>query len=127
MKRYIVAFLVGLASWVLVASVLNRGLRIGLAGYALAEPTLTFTLGMKVARLILGALSSIAAGAATGLIAPARTSLPWVLGAVILAAFFPAHILIWTKFPVWYHLVFLGTLVPLVVLGAALTHSRHSE
>ncbi|HXQ97316.1 MAG TPA: hypothetical protein VN774_02650, partial [Candidatus Limnocylindrales bacterium] len=66
MKRYIVAFLVGLASWVLVASVLNRGLRIGLAGYALAEPTLTFTLGMKVARLILGALSSIAAGAATG-------------------------------------------------------------
>lgn len=127
MKRYIVAFLVGLASWVLVASLLNRGLRIGLAGYALAEPTLTFTLGMKVARLILGALSSLAAGAATGLIAPSRTSLPWVLGAVILAAFLPAHIHIWEKFPVWYHLVFLGTLVPLVVLGAALTHSRPSK
>jgi hypothetical protein len=127
MKRYIVAFLVGLASWVLVASLLNRGLRIVLAGYALAEPTLTFTLGMKVARLILGALSSLAAGAATGLIAPSRTSLPWVLGAVILAAFLPAHIHIWEKFPVWYHLVFLGTLVPLVVLGAALTHSRPSK
>ena len=52
MKRYIVAFLVGLASWVVVASVLNRGLRVALAGYALAEPTMTFTLSMKVARLI---------------------------------------------------------------------------
>jgi hypothetical protein len=127
MKRYIVAFLVGLASWVVVASVLNRGLRVGLAGYALAEPAMTFTLGMKIARLTLGALSSLAAGAAAGLIAPARTSLPWVLGAVILAAFLPAHIHIWEKFPVWYHLVFLGTLVPLVVLGAALTHSRRSK
>ncbi|HLX00423.1 MAG TPA: hypothetical protein VKR82_17425 [Candidatus Acidoferrales bacterium] len=127
MKRYIVAFLVGLASWVVVASVLNRGLRVALAGYALAEPTMTFTLRMKIARLILGALSSIAAGAAAGLIAPARTSLPWVLGGVILAAFLPAHIHIWEKFPVWYHLVFLGTLVPLVVLGAALTHSRRSK
>jgi len=127
MKRSIFAVLGGIVVWVLVASVLNRGLRAGLAGYALAEPTLTFTLGMKIARLILGSLSSLAAGAAAGLIAPSRTSLPWVLGAVILAAFLPAHIHIWEKFPVWYHLVFLGTLVPLVVLGAALTHSRRSN
>ena len=124
MKRSIFALIAGLALWVLVASLLNRGLRAGIPGYALAEPTLNFTLGMKVARLILAALASLAAGVATGLIAPARPRLPWVLGAVILAMFIPVHIQLWAKFPVWYHLTFLGTLVPLVALGAALTAGR---
>ena len=125
MKRSIFAFVAGLLLWVLVVSLLNRGLRAGLPSYALAEPTMTFTLGMKVARLIFGALASLAAGAATGRIAPSRAGLPWVLGGVILAAFIPIHVQVWAKFPVWYHLVFLGTLVPLVALGAALTRSRN--
>jgi hypothetical protein len=124
MKRSILAVVAGLVVWMLVATLLNFGLRAGLPGYAQAEPTLTFTLGMKVARLILGALASLAAGAAAGLIAPSKTA-PWVLGAIILAFFIPAHIQLWTKFPVWYHLVFLGTLVPLVALGAAFARSRH--
>jgi hypothetical protein len=68
MKRSIFATLAGLAVWVLVASLLNRGLRLGFPGYALAEPTMTFTLGMKIVPLILGALASLAAGAATGAI-----------------------------------------------------------
>ena len=38
MIRAILAFIVGLAVWVLVASLLNRGLRLGLEGYAAAEP-----------------------------------------------------------------------------------------
>lgn len=126
MKRSIFALVAGLVLWVLVATLLNRGLRAGLPGYALAEPTMTFTLGMKVARLILGALASLAAGAATGRLAPSRTSLPWMLGAIILAAFIPIHVQLWAKFPAWYHLTFLGTLVPLVALGAALTRSRNS-
>jgi hypothetical protein len=126
MKRSIFAMVAGLVLWVLVATLLNRGLRAGLPGYALAEPTMTFTLGMKVARLILGALASLAAGAATGRLAPSRTSLPWMLGAIILAAFIPIHVQLWAKFPAWYHLTFLGTLVPLVALGAALTRSRNS-
>jgi len=127
MKRSIFALLAGLVLWVLVATVLNRGLRALLPDYARAEPTMTFTLGMKVARLVLGALASLAAGAATGRIARSRTGLPWVLGAIILAAFIPIHLQIWVKFPVWYHLVFLGTLVPLVALGAALARRRNHQ
>jgi peptidoglycan/LPS O-acetylase OafA/YrhL len=125
MKRAILALVAGLVVWVLVASLLNRGLRAGLPGYTSAEPTMTFTLGMKVARLILGALASLAAGAAAGRIAPSRTGLPWVLGAIILAPFIPTHIQLWTRFPVWYHLVFLGTLVPLVALGGALARKSN--
>jgi hypothetical protein len=127
MKRSILAVVAGLVVWVLVATLLNFGLRAGLAGYTLAEPTMSFTLGMKIARLILGALASLTAGATAGLIAPSRKSLPWVLGAIMLAVFIPEHIRIWAKFPVWYHLTFLGTLLPLVVLGAALTRSRSGK
>jgi len=59
MKRSAVAFIVGLVLWVVVASLLNRGLRIGFAGYAAAEPTMAFTLGMKLGRLMVGALASL--------------------------------------------------------------------
>jgi hypothetical protein len=124
MKRSILALLAGFAAWALVATLLNFGLRAGIPGYAAGEPTMTFTLGMKIARLILGALSSLAAGAATGLIAPSKRAVPWVLGGLILALFIPEHVQIWPKFPVWYHLTFLVTLVPFVVLGAALVPKR---
>jgi hypothetical protein len=124
-KRSILAVVAGIVVWVLVVSVLNRVLRAGLPGYALAEPTMTFTLGMKVARLLMGAASSLAAGAVASRIAPSRAGV-WVLGAIILAAFIPMHIQIWAKFPVWYHLVFLVTIVPLVALGGALARTRKS-
>lgn len=124
MMRSILAVVAGLVVWGLVATLVNFGLRAGLAGYALAEPTLTFTLGMKIARLTLGALASLAAGAAMGLIAPSKTAPRWVFGALMLTFFIPVHVQLWAKFPVWYHLVFLGTLLPLVLLGAALPRTR---
>lgn len=124
MKRSILAFIAGLAAWVLVASLLNRGLRLALRGYAAAEPEMTFTHGMMAARLVLGALASLAAGAATRAVAPPSRRVVWVLGAVLLSAFIPIHVRLWANFPVWYHLVFLGTLVPLVALGATLIRNR---
>ena len=83
MLRTISALVAGFVVWGLVATLINFGLRAGLPGYTLAEPSMSFTLGMKVARLILGALASLSAGATVGLIAPSRRRLPWVLGAVI--------------------------------------------
>jgi hypothetical protein len=124
MLRAVLAFIVGLAVWVLVASLLNRGLRLALEGYAAAEPQMTFTHGMMAARLALGAVASLAAGAVARAVAPSSIRVSWVLGAFLLAAFIPVHVRLWAKFPVWYHLVFLGTLVPLVALGATLTRCR---
>jgi len=103
MKRSILGFIVGLAVWVLVASLLNRILRFGLEGYTAAEPQMTFTHAMMAARLALGALASLAAGEVTRAFAPSSTRVLWVLGAVLLAAFIPVHVQLWTKFPVWYH------------------------
>ena len=124
MKRSIVAFAGGVVVWILVASLINRTLRLGLPGYSAAEPALMFTLAMKLARLTMGALASLAAGATAGAIAPSSRRVPSILGSVVLALFIPSHIFLWAKFPVWYHLTFLVTLVPLVVLGARITQGR---
>ncbi|HLI17581.1 MAG TPA: hypothetical protein VKV22_04820 [Rhodanobacteraceae bacterium] len=77
-----------------------------------------FTLGMKIARLCIGALASLTAGAMVRIIAPACRWAAWALGLVLLALFIPDHIHVWTRFPVWYHLTFLITLAPLAALGA---------
>ncbi len=92
MKRSILAFIVGLVVWVLVASLLNRVLRLALEGYAAAEPQMVFTHGMMAARLALGALASLAAGAAKRAVAPSSARVLWVLGGVLLAAFVPVHV-----------------------------------
>jgi hypothetical protein len=126
MKRSILAVIAGLATWIVAASVVNRGLRMLLAGYAAAEPKMTFTLSMMAARLTMAVIASLAAGAVAGAVAPSSRRAPWVLGAILLAAFLPEHVMIWHLFPVWYHLTFLVTLVPLIVLGAQLTQARRS-
>jgi uncharacterized protein (DUF983 family) len=46
-----------------------------------------------------------------------------VVGSVVLAMFVPVHIAIWSKFPVWYHLTFLLTIIPAVLVGALLPPS----
>ncbi len=121
MKRSIVAFVAGTIAWVLVASVLNRMLRLTVPGYVAAEPAMAFTLAMKIGRLTMGALASVAAGATIGAIALRGQRVAWIFGAFVLALFLPAHIWLWAKFPAWYHLAFLLTIVPLVVLGSKLT------
>jgi hypothetical protein len=124
MKRAILALLAGLIVWVVAISVLNRVLRLALAGYAAAEPAMSFTLGMLLSRLLIGALSSLLAGAIARWIAPASPRAPLLLGTLLLLAFIPVHLRLWRLFPLWYHLIFLGTLIPLVVLGSRLSRPR---
>ena len=118
MWRTVLAVVGGLVAWMLVATLLNIGLRHALPGYSEAEPVLAFTLVMKIARLSLAILASLAAGAVARSIAPAGKAAPWILGFIMLALFLPVHIQIWSLLPVWYHLFFLITLAPSVVLGA---------
>ena len=120
MKRSIVAFIIGLLAWILIVSLLDRALRVLIVGYAAAEPSLAFTLPMMAARLTIAAVTSLIAGAIVAAIAPPGSRAPWVLGALLLAAFVPEHVHLWNRLPVWYHLTFLLTLVPLVVIGARL-------
>lgn len=124
--RPILAIIAGLVTWVVVATLLNFGLRFSIPGYVQAEPVMNFTLTMKIARLLLSAISCLAAGAVVRRIAPLSGWAPWIAGAIVLAIFLPAHITIWPVFPVWYHLTFLLTLIPLFVLGAKLAKHPHN-
>lgn len=117
MKRSILAVVVGAVTWVLVVSLLDRVLRLGIPGYTEAEPKFAFTLGMMLARLGIGALSSLAAGAVAALIARPAKWAPWITGAVFLVLFVPEHVKLWNVLPAWYHLTFLLTLVPLFGAG----------
>jgi hypothetical protein len=127
MKRVILAILAGIVAWILVASLINRGLRLAMPGYAAAEPDMTFTLPMMAARLTIGALASLAAGAACGWIDRPGGPSVWTVGVVLLAAFIPGHVALWNLFPVWYHLTFLVSLLPLTVLGSLLARRRVPE
>jgi hypothetical protein len=117
MWRTIASIIAGLVAWGVIVTLLNFGLRAILPGYHAAEATLQFTLAMKIGRLTEAAISSVAAGAVVGMIAPSKRWAPWLVGLIIVAMFLPVHVSLWNKFPAWYHLAFLVPLAPLVALG----------
>lgn len=123
MKRLLLAVIGGFIAWVVVVSLLDRGLRLALAGYVAAEPAMQFTLAMMAARLSIAALTSLIAGAVVSAIAPASRRAPWVLGVLLVILFIPSHVRLWHHFPLWYHLTFLLTLAPLVAAGGWLWRS----
>jgi hypothetical protein len=127
MKRSILACLAGLLSWAVVITVINRVLRLTMPNYTAAEHTLQFTLGMKLARLLMAIVTSLAAGAVTRWISPSSRWTPLVVGVIVLAMFVPVHIAFWSKFPVWYHLTFLLTIIPAVLVGALLLPHRKND
>ena len=116
------AVIAALVTWFLVATVLNLALRAWWPHYHEAETTFNFTFAMKLARLFLGAISSLGAGFVATWIGKCRMRAAIVTGIVLLGLFIPGHYLLWSKFPVWYHLTFLVSLFPLTLLGAALNH-----
>ena len=124
MWRTVGSIVAGLVAWAVVVTLINFGLRATIPGYHAAEATLDFTLPMKIARLVMAAVTSIAAGAVVSRIEPSKKWAPWVVGVIILAMFLPVHVQLWSKFPVWYHLSFLVPLAPLVTLGASLGRNR---
>jgi hypothetical protein len=127
MKRSILACLAGLLTWMVVVSVIDRLLRLSLPDYTTAEHTLQFTLGMKWARLVMAIVTSMAAGAVTRWISMSSRWAPLIVGSVVLAVFLPAHIAIWSRLPVWYHLTFLLTIIPAVLVGALLPQHRERD
>jgi len=127
MKRSILACLAGLLTWLIAVTVINRLLRLTVPNYTVAEHTLQFTLTMKWARLLMAIVTSLTAGAVTRWVAPASRLPAWIVGSIVLAMFIPVHISIWNRFPVWYHLTFLLTILPAVLAGAILATREHSQ
>jgi hypothetical protein len=125
MLKNIGAFVVALVVWFVGATIVHRFMCMVWPAYAQATPLLTFTLPMKIARLSLGALSTLIAAATARRLSAARW-LPLVLGCALLVLFLPEHYKMWDRLPVWYHLTFLCSLIPLTLLGARLQSVKAS-
>jgi len=127
MLKGIAGVIGGLVAWFLIATVGNRVLRATWPGYAEVEASMTFTLGMLLARLVLGSFSSLGAGFVVALITNRNGLAIKSLAGVLLVLFIPVHYSLWERFPTWYHVVFLTSLVVVTLLGAVLYPSRASR
>jgi hypothetical protein len=86
---------------------------------------MNFTLGMQVARLAVGVLSSVLAGFATAWIAAGKRRDVLIMTALLLAVFLPVHYSLWARFPVWYHALFLLSLAVAPSAGARMCSRLH--
>lgn len=69
--------------------------------------------------LVISVLLSLLAGYVTARIVGASTAGPvWGLGILLLAVGLFVQISFWAQFSLWYHILFLGLLIPAVMVGA---------
>jgi hypothetical protein len=124
MSKKILGVVAGLIVWLVVVMVVGEIMRRSWPAYASVADAMTFTLPMMIARLSIGALATLAAGLITALIVPKSTIAKLMPGVLLLIAFIPQHIMLWDKFPIWYHFTFLLSLVPLIWVGGALASTN---
>lgn len=121
------AVLAGLVAWFVVATVLNFSLRKLFPAYESVEKAMDFSLAMLIARLVIGLVSSLCAGLACAMVWPESARPGHVLALLLLVLFIPVHIGLWSKFPLWYHAFFLGTLAPATLAGRRLRGSTRAD
>jgi len=117
MARNILGVVAGLAVWIAIAVVAGAIMRSAWPDHASVADAMTFTLPMMFARLAIGALATLAAGWVIAVVARRSMLARLTAGLLLVGGFVPQHIMLWEKFPVWYHLTFLVSLIPLVYLG----------
>ncbi len=119
MAKNVLGVVAGLVVWMIVATIAGLVLRVSWPAYERVAAAMTFTLPMMIVRLAIGAVATVAMGAASARVA--RTRAATLAPGVLLVLFFiPVHVSLWHTFPVWYHLTFLVSLVPLTYAGGRL-------
>jgi hypothetical protein len=116
MLRMILGIVVGVVTCALLVIVGGWIIRESWPEYAAVERAMTFTESMLVTRLALSTIALLIAAWVTTLIVR-KSVAALILGIVLLLISIPIHINLRDKFPVWYHLTFLVTLIPLSILG----------
>jgi hypothetical protein len=123
MLRQISGVVGGVVAWFLIANVGNHVLRMTWPGYSEAEVAKMFTLGMLIARLLLSAICSLFAGFVAAWITNRSMLAIKSLAGLLLIMFLPV-ITLWERFPPWYHVIFLASLVAVTLLGGLLYPRR---
>ncbi len=126
MNRTIVSVLAGLLFWAALGSLLIGALRLFWPAYEVAHPLKAFTFPMHVARLVIGALATLSTGALVQRIAGTGGRAVLVYAVLLLLGSLFVHVQepTWSAYPGWYHLIFLGYLLPLTLLGGQVANRR---
>jgi len=120
MARRFLGVVAGFVVWMVIVTVVGVIMRGAWREYAAVADAMTFTLPMMLTRLTIGALATLAAGWVTAIVARRSVFAILACGVLLLVVFIPQHIMLWNRFPVWYHLTFLISLIPLTWLGGTL-------
>jgi hypothetical protein len=126
MGRRVFAVVAGLFVWVVVATVAGLIMRKAWPEYAAVADAMTFTLPMMLARLGIGGVATFVMGWVTAMVSRQSTLTALTAGLILLVLFIPQHIMLWARFPLWYHLTFLTSLVPLAYAGGQIPARRPS-
>jgi len=116
--RTIFGVIAGIVAWLVIVTIIDRPMRYFWPDYAANFAAMTFTLPMMLARLTESTIALVLAAIIAIRVAPASRYVAWSFGIVMFLIFAPYHVLVvWTKFPIWYHAYFLASLlaVPLIV------------
>lgn len=124
MWRVVLGTVLSFILWFLLGLALAAILRLAWPAYAAAEPTVSYTLPMMLARQAMAIICNITLGWGAAAIARGDTRASWALGVLLLVVMIPIHAWAWRFFPVWYHLAFLVPLVPMVGLSGHLARRR---
>lgn len=92
------------------------------------QPEMPIThMGALIALVVYSVLLSVLSGWVTAALAPrSATGHALVLALALLATGIMVQTSAWSLFPVWYHLLFLGLLVPATLYGAAVRQRRQA-
>ena len=112
----LIGVVTGLAVWLAIAIVAALVMRETWPAYASVADAMTFTLPMMIARLSIGAFATVSMGFVTARITQSAVA-RLIPGVMLLIVFIPVHVMLWDKFPIWYHLSFLASLVALTYVG----------
>jgi hypothetical protein len=126
MLRTIVGIVLGFVVWFVVVQLVSLGIKA--ADPALGAALLAHTTTTAMAeRLVISFVATLIAGFAAAWVSGESGRAPMILGLLLLAFFVPYHLygrdpqgVIWTSFPLWYHLTFFVSLPLLSVIGGRL-------
>ncbi len=117
--RQLGAVLAGVVFFAVIVIALNRVATMVWPDYATAFAGSRFTTPMMLVRLCMGAGGLLGAGYLVAAIArPSR--LPVIVAAallLLLGGSIHLHEPTWSTFPLWYHIVFIGSIMPAVLIG----------
>lgn len=117
MVRNIISVITGWLSWGVLCNVILFPILMSVFPDQF-ENMIPQTTAMVLASLIMTFVCSVAAGYIVGLVATSD-HLKWIKASAILNFVFAVVVQIsyWDAMPVWYHIIFLASIMPLMVLG----------